>query len=43
LRFAGSLSIQLVKLASIRDIELANIFNDKPTLPAFSKADLDQN
>jgi len=43
MRFAGSLSIQLVKLASIRDSELANIFTDKPTLPAFSKADLDQN
>jgi hypothetical protein len=30
-------------LASIRDSELADIFTDKPTMPAFSIADLDQN
>jgi hypothetical protein len=29
--------------ASIRDSELADIFTDKPTLLAFSKADLDQD
>jgi hypothetical protein len=43
LRCAGSLSIQLVKLTSIRDSELADIFTDNPVPLAFGKTDPDQN
>ena len=43
LRFAGSLSIQLVKLASIRDSGLGNIFTSNLTPMAFIKVDLDQD
>jgi hypothetical protein len=43
LRFVGSLSIQLVKLASIRDSGLGDIFTVNLTPTAYIKIDLDQD